>query len=142
MFQIPVMKLVSPATSRLIRTPDETFIEMLKAEMLTNRMNEVSPIIGVVQLKSGELFHKENATSYMYECIGGNHTRIALQQLINENKSLASDKHCTCRSVSVYVNLTDEQAQHVAHRHNRATEFVNKMITQDKVCYFIKFSII
>ena len=35
--------------------------------------------------------------------------------------------------VSVYHDLTDEQAQHLAHRHNRTTEFSNKMTTQDKV---------
>ena len=33
----------------------------------------------------------------------------------------------THRNVSVYVNLTDE--------HNWATEFINKMTTQDKVRY-------
>ena len=110
--------------------------------MLKNRMNEVSPIIGLVQLKSDESFQKENATGYTFECIGGNHTQIALQQLINENKSLASDKHFTCQSVNVYVNLIDEQAQHVAHRHNKATEFVNKMTTQDIICNYLKCSIL
>ena len=29
--------------------------------------------------------------------------------------------------------LTGEQAQHIAHRHNKATEFTNKMTTQDKL---------
>ena len=37
--------------------------------------------------------------------------------------------------MSVYRGLTDEMAQHLAHRHNRATEFINRMTTQDKVFY-------
>lgn len=37
------------------------------------------------------------------------------------------------RLVSVYQGLTDELAQHLAHRYNRATEFTNKLTTQDKV---------
>ena len=35
--------------------------------------------------------------------------------------------------VSVYHDITDEQAQHLTQWHNRATEFTNKMTTQDKV---------
>ena len=37
--------------------------------------------------------------------------------------------------VSIYHmhGLTGEQAQHIAHRHNKATEFTNKMTTQDKL---------
>ena len=33
----------------------------------------------------------------------------------------------------MYGRLSAEQAQHLAHRHNRATEFTSKMNTQDKV---------
>ena len=35
--------------------------------------------------------------------------------------------------ISVCHDLTDEQAQHLAHWHNRTTEFSNKMTTQDKI---------
>ena len=33
----------------------------------------------------------------------------------------------------MYSHMTDEQAQHLALRHNRATDFTCKMTTQDKV---------
>ena len=65
--------------------------------------------------------------------IDGNHSRIALQQLIKENQELAKDPTFSSRRVSVYRKLSAEQAQHLAHRHNRATEFTSKMNTQDKV---------
>ena len=102
--------------------------------MLSNRTIEVAPIIGLLRLTSDEKFLAADVEKYTYECIGGNHTRIALQQLLGENEDVSRDPMFTHRNVSVYVNLTDEQSQHLAHRHNRATEFVNKMTTQDKVC--------
>ena len=132
-FRIPVDKLIPPATNRLIRVPDDSFVASLKSEMLHNRTIEVAPIIGVLWLQRGEEFDEAKLANYTYECIGGNHTWIALQQLLAENKDLSKDEMFTHRNVSVYVNLTDEQSQHLAHRHNRATEFVNKMTTQDKV---------
>ena len=81
------------------------------------------------------MFDKAKLANYMYtyECIGGNHTRIALQQLFAENKDLSADEMFTHKNMSLYVNLSDEQSQHLAHRHNRATEFVNKMTMQDKI---------
>ena len=132
-FRISVDKLIPPATDRLIRVPDDSFVASLKSEMLRNRTIEVAPIIGLLRLQHGEVFDKAKLANYTYECIGGNHTRIALQQLLAENKDLSADEMFTHRNVSLYVNLSDEQSQHLAHRHNRATEFVNKMTTQDKV---------
>ena len=73
--------------------------------------------------------------THAYETIGGNHSRIALAQLLNEKKELALDPKFFNRRISVYTRLSDEQAQHLAHRHNRATEFTSKMNTQDKVLH-------
>ena len=132
-YVVPVKNLTSPSVNRLIRIPDDTFVSTLKAEMLRNRTNEVAPIIGLLELKKGEVFNKDDCDTYVYECIGGNHSRLAHQQILEENPDLNIDRHFSHRSVSIYVNLTDEQAQHLAHRHNRTTEFINVMTTQDKV---------
>ena len=43
------------------------------------------------------------------------------------------DPQFSSRLVSVYSRMTDEQAQHLAIQHNRATDFTCKMRTQDKV---------
>ena len=88
---------------------------------------------GLLELKKGEVFNKDECDTYVYECIGGNHSRLAHQQILEENPDLNTDRHFSHRSVSIYVNLTEEQAQHLAHRHNRTTEFINVMTTQDKV---------
>lgn len=132
-YVVPVKNLTSPSVNRLIRIPDDTFVSTLKAEMLRNRTNEVAPIIGLLELKEGEVFNKDKCDTYVYECIGGNHSRLAHQQILEDNPDLNTDRHFSHRSVSIYVNLTDEQAQHLAHRHNRTTEFINVMTTQDKV---------
>jgi hypothetical protein len=86
--------------------------------MLRNRTIEIAPIIGLLRLTSDEKFLAADVEKYTYECIGGNHTRIALQQLLGENEDVSRDPMFTHRNVSVYVNLTDEQSQHLAHRHN------------------------
>ncbi|KAL5479413.1 hypothetical protein EMCRGX_G022933 [Ephydatia muelleri] len=88
---------------------------------------------GLLELKKGEVFNKDECDTYVYKCIGGNHSRLAHQQILEENPDLNTDRHFSHRSVSIYVNLTEEQAQHLAHRHNRTTEFINVMTTQDKV---------
>lgn len=108
------------------------YVEALKNEMLNNPTSNVAPIIGVVRLKQDEVFDKKQPEAYVYETIGGNHSRIALNQLLETNKNL-SDVY-RFRMVSIYdSSITDEEAQHLSLRHNRATEFTNKMLTQDKV---------
>ena len=132
-FNIPVSRLLSPGKEYLIREADEKFIECLKHEMVQNRTCDVAPIVVTVRLSDDEQFDIKHLEAYTYDTIGGNHSRIALQQLITENKELAKDPTFSSRRVSVYGRLFAEQAQHLAHRHNRATEFTSKMNTQDKV---------
>lgn len=78
-------------------------------------------------------FNPSHAEAYKYETIGGNHSRIALEQILNEERSSSFIEMYKYRLVSIYRGLSDELAQHLAHRHNCATEFTNKMTTQDKV---------
>ena len=74
--------LIEPRQSRLLREPNREYIEALKEEMLNNPTSNVAPIIGIVHLKDGEMFDKKHPEAYVYETIGGNHSRIALNQLI------------------------------------------------------------
>lgn len=131
-FFIPVSCLIEPPLSHLVREPNMKYIDALKEEMLNNPTGNVAPIIGVVHLKEEEQFDKKHPEAYIYETIGGNHSRIALQQLLKDHADL-SDLY-RFRMVSVYnYTITDEEAQHLSMRHNRATEFTNKLLTQDKV---------
>ena len=110
------------------------FVESLKKEMLCNPTTDVAPLIGLVHLRPEDNFDKLHPEAYLYETLGGNNSRTALSELLQENPELASDPRYSKRMVSVYSNLTDEQAQLLAVKHNRQQSFVHHMTTQDKVC--------
>lgn len=122
--------LVEPIQGNTLRDPDPVFIDNLKKEMLENPTILVSPIIGLVCLRSGEKFDSKHPNSYKYETIGGNNSRIALQEL---NKTYPENLNYQARFVAVYVGLTEDLALRLAARHNRATDFTHSMKTQDKV---------
>ena len=102
--------------------------------MLANPTRDVAPIVGIVKLPPEESFVAAHAEAYQYETVGGNHSRIALQEILLDC-DMSSRFLYSHRLVSVYHGLSDEQIQHLAHCHNRATEFTSKMTTQDKVCF-------
>lgn len=132
-FTIPVKCLIEPQPTRLIREPSQAYITGLKEEMKKNPTLDVAPFVAMVKLREGQKFDKAHPEAFSYETIGGNHSRIALQQLLEEDEALADSPYMRSRLTSVYVGLSDEQAQHLALRHNRATEYTSKMTTQDKV---------
>ena len=132
-FRIPVKCLVEPAASRLIRQPHEPYIKGLKEEMKKNPTCDVAPIVAMVKLTDGQKFDEAHPEAFTYETLGGNHSRIALQELLNEDKQLATLPYYRSRLVSVYSGLSDKQATHLALRHNKATEYTSKLTTQDKV---------
>ena len=69
-----------------------------------------------------------------YDTLGGNNSRIALKELLEEHPELHNNVRYTKRPVSVYSsNLSDEQAQLLALKHNRQQSFVHATTTQDKV---------
>lgn len=127
-FELPLTCLKEPDPKRCLREPDRMFIERLKDEMKANPTSLVSPIVGLLQ--SGQEFDKKHPQAYTYETIGGNNSRIALQELSQESQDISS---CQTRLVAVYMGLTDELALRLAAKHNRATGFSHSMSTQDKV---------
>ena len=100
---------------------------------MANPTTDVTPMIGLLTLGDGEVFDRLHPEAYTYETLGGNNSRTALTQLCREREDLAADEWYVRRMVSVYINLTDEEAQYLAIKHNRQQSFVHQMITQDKV---------
>lgn len=137
-FDIPVSCLTKPNDTRLLRPEDPAFVEALKVEMLQNPTILVSPIIGVPILRTGQQYDKKHPCSYKYETIGGNHTRIALQDLMISHPH---NNHFKSRMVAVYVGLSDEQVLRLAGRHNRATGYTHPITTQDKVVTYYRYLI-
>lgn len=131
-FDIPVTCLKDPKQSHLLREPDCAFIDVLKKEMLENTMapSLVSPIIGLVCLDAGDSFDRRHPHSYMYETIGGNNSRVALQEL---SKEFPYNKVFKSHLVAVYTGFPDNLVLRLASKHNRATGFTHSVITQEKV---------
>ena len=84
-------------------------------------------------LEEEEDFDKLHPEAYTYEIIGGNNSRCVLELIHKEHPELATDSNFHTRPVSVYQNLTDDEVQYLAVKHNCATDFTHKMTTQDKV---------
>ena len=127
-FTLPVTCLVEPAPSRLLRPVDPVFVDTLKAHMKRNPSRDVTPIVGLVQLQNGEEFQEDRKEGYLYETLGGNNSRVAMQELLKED-----DLRFRTRLVSVYCHLTDSQALRLASKHNLATSVHHEMTTCDKV---------
>ena len=87
-----------------------------------------TPIVGLVWLPDGEEFQEDRKNTYLYETLGGNNSRVAMQELLDED-----DLRFRTRLVSVYCHLTDNQALRLASKHNLATSVHHEMSTSDKV---------
>ena len=122
--------LIEPSKENMLRDPDRIFIDSLKKEMIDNPTTLVSPIVGLVRLRSGEKFDGKHPNSYKYETIGGNNSRIALEELSKKYPENLNFQVCL---VAVYVGLKEDLILRLAARHNRATDFTHSMKTQDKV---------
>lgn len=132
-FHLPISCLREPIASRLVRPVDKLFVDSLKKEMLLNPTMDVAPMIGLVCLRTGEEFDRLHPEAYTYETLGGNNSRTALSELLQENPELTADPRYTKHMVSVYCNLSDEEAQLLGVKHNRQQSFVHQTTTQDKV---------
>lgn len=52
--------------------------------MIENPLHEVSPLIGLLQSGVEFILFIVMHTAYAYETIGGNYTRLALQEILNQ----------------------------------------------------------
>ena len=82
----------------------------------------------------GEEFEEEKKDTYLYETLGGNHSRAALQALCEEMENPPAAFRT--RLVSVYCGLSNEEAYRLASKHNNATSLQNKMTHWEKVKLF------
>ena len=116
---------MEPGPTRLLRPVDPVFVDTLKAHMKRNPSRDVTPIVGLVQLQHVEEFQEDHKDIYLYETLGGNNSRVAMQD--------EEDLRFRTRLVSVYCHLTDNQALRLASKHNLATSVHHEMTTSDKV---------
>lgn len=127
--------MIEPPKDLLVREKSTKFIESLKEEMLENPTRDVQPLLCIVRLKNDEEFEEKLKEGYIYETIGGNNSREAIQQLLRDDSQLKKKKmysHCLC---SVYTRMSTELVLRLASKHNRASGFTHDMTTWDKVSF-------
>ena len=82
-YMLPVSCLIEPPDELLVGKTSQGFIEGLKAEMMDNPTADVQPILALVHLKTGDVFDPKLKDGYVYETVGGNHSRQALQEFLS-----------------------------------------------------------
>lgn len=137
---LPVTSLVEPSDELLIRDKNKKHIEALKAEIQTNPTADVQPIVCILSLKDGEKFDPSMKEGYFYETIGGNNSREAYKQLLEESPKLKKNRVFTHRLCSVYSKMDKKLALRLASKHNRATAFYLETSTWDKVHSYILYN--
>ena len=128
--------LSEPPSALLVHDTNDQFISTLKKEMLDNPTSDVQPMLCVVKLDDGQAFHPNLKEGYRYETIGGNHSRIAMQQLLKEHPHLKDNKLYTHHLCSVYREMEFNLTLRLASKHNRAAVFCHEVTTWDKVYVF------
>ena len=131
--ELPVKQLFEPPReSRLLREADPTFILNLKAKMLSDPSAPGATPMAVL-CKDVDLltdFNMKYKSVYKYEVLGGLHTLVAKEQLIEEHPD---NPFFQVVLADVYVGLTDEEALRLAQRHNLNSHFVHKVTHRDLV---------
>ena len=116
-----------------MRAKSKVFIDALKKEMIENPTGDVQPLLCIVRLKDEQEFDENVKEGYIYETIGGNNSREAMQQLLSEKPDIRKKKIYSHRLCSVYTRMSTELALRLASKHNRASGFTHDMTTWDKV---------
>ncbi len=136
--ELPVSQLSQPPReSRLLREADPTFVRNLKLKMTQDPSAPGATPMAVL-CKDVEViteFHLKHKNVYKYEVLGGLHTLIAKNQLMEEYPGNPFFKAVTA---DVYVGLNDEEALRLAQRHNLNSHFVHHVTHRDLVCTAVK----
>ncbi len=130
---LPINTLIEPPDPMLVRKTSQDFVKSLKQEMLQNPTADVQPILCIVCIKEGDDFNEKYKEGYMYQTIGGNHSRVALQEILQEHPELGQKRNYTHRLCSVYSKMAPKLALCLASKHNRASTFCHDMTAWDKV---------
>ncbi|XP_019622105.1 PREDICTED: uncharacterized protein LOC109468291 [Branchiostoma belcheri] len=131
-FEIPVDRMVSPHWRRLCRQPEPSHVEDLRVKFKATP--DMSFTVLAVHLPgiTPEAFQPNEIATYEYEVLGGNHTRLALQKLRQEQPDNTSFQ---TRMAKVYCGLPDSLAKRVGIVHNDAN-FYLPAVLKDRLYTF------
>ncbi|VDI75213.1 Hypothetical predicted protein [Mytilus galloprovincialis] len=120
-FPLPVGNLKEPSSTNLVRVPDESHTKQLEKEFRRKPFNYYT--LMVVNIP-GLSDIPDNIQTCKLETIGGNHSRIALKNILKD-KELSSEerKKYEERLCAVYCSLTPQEAKRVGLEHNTIHRF-------------------
>ena len=87
----------------------------------TSVSGDVQPLLCIVQLDESKSFEAKFKEAYIYETVGGNNSRLALQELLQERPKLCTNKLYSHRLCSVYRRMEAQLVLRLASKHNRDT---------------------
>ena len=134
--EVNVRNLENPNCSRLFRDIDIKHVNDIK-EALKRNETCFSVLVGNVpnidrQKISLKKLKKPN--TYTIETIGGNHTRKAIQELLDEDE--IKYKHLEIVRCRMYVNLSSVDALRIGHEHNILNDVGKSTSAEDLVKLF------
>ena len=128
---LPVLQLFPPEENRILQKVDPHFVKALKQNIKRDPTGTgVPPLVVFCNQVSRDEYDSKLKDAYRYEVAGGLHGYTAKKELAEEYPQNPFYKTV---EASVYVGLNDEQALHLALRHNVNGHFVHKMTFWDLV---------
>ena len=116
-YVVPVASLKTPRKRKLfIRDYDQETIQDLKKRIIKNPLGFTTKIPVFARGISKDEFSLDLLPTLTLETLGGNHLRKASQELIRHPK-YANCEYIKNRGVSVYVGLSDDDAEALAIQH-------------------------
>ena len=104
-FSILTENLASPRINYLLRSPDDQYVKNLKGELLRRPIPFGAPFLCIVKgIPDADQFDNYKLDGYVYETIGGNHRRLALQQILRDEGVQDVEKEkFKCVNVQLYA---------------------------------------
>eukprot|EP00058_Branchiostoma_floridae_P022238 XP_002607728.1 hypothetical protein BRAFLDRAFT_82825 [Branchiostoma floridae] len=129
-FDIPIKRLVEPAWKRLVRAADPQHVSNLKQRFIASSGQMTTVLIGNIPEMTTEHYDRTRVDRYRYEVIGGNHTRIALQEILRDTpeKLDVASVH-----MHIYCGLPDDLAKRVGMAHNNVMNYSKPETTLDQL---------
>lgn len=130
--------MVSPAPERLYRAIDNRHVEEIKTALSKKEACFtvlLGNVIGISRKKIKERKLRKPGR-YTIETVGGNHTRKAIQELIEEDEARFNHL-CTVRC-RLYFNLPHVEALRLGHDHNMTNDLSKPTSVDDFIRMFRK----
>ena len=119
--EVELQQLVEPEWARLYRVVDHDHVKTLKKEFLKNPGGCFTMMVVHADVQRKD-FDIGKISQYKLEVLGGNHSRVALQQIIEEELPCVGEKYTT-RMAKIYCGLNMEEARRIARDHNHIHAF-------------------